>query len=444
MSGDQSLSSHPHAAVNPSLGRSTPVLPAYRPAPDYESVMRQRMERLTQPPSMEPVLHPNLSQAAVYTHPETMAYSQPEIGHSYPHAYMGALYSGGMADARDLHYRPVDRSSSLIIAPTYSTPELTTQGLMLSSSEQHVTPAFLAQMRPPPPYPRGNSSSTPDLASQTSRPHANSSPDLVSRKNLSNAGVIPRPGYLDRSVENLAEGWSGLEDSSSLHSDLPSLQPPYQPLQPSYTGMSDTSSITPMFTGGSTQPITPMLTGGSDNSMQPLLGPDVAVHPVCRCPLNQDCPLHGPRVQVTSLFGSPGMHHNHIYANTPVDSSLLEQGHLQQVDLSRLALQEHPAPPPSDSYPTGASYSPQLAQRTFPPPPEYAAPQPNVHHVGLDNCGFRDTDSEVMECLDMSRIPSDHESSIAHSKTSSLDSSSLSHSEASSLQAQVRWNSLMG
>lgn len=194
---------------NSNTGRVTPVVPAYRPSPDYETVMRSRMERLAQQQNLEQINNvANISHAQVYTHPETMAYSQPEIGYTQylnqpSRPYSHSVYGNGIADSH-IQYRPVDRSSSLIIHPTYSTPELTSGGLanQFSTSENMMTEALINQYKPPPPYPRP-SSSTPDLATQTTRTYMSSSPDLVSRKNISNAALV-KQSRLDQSMENLA------------------------------------------------------------------------------------------------------------------------------------------------------------------------------------------------------------------------------------------------
>ena len=170
------------------------------------------MERMTQQ-NLEQINNvANISHAQVYAHPETMAYSQPEMGYtqyvSHPPArqYSHSVYGNATVDGhvQNIQYRPVDRSSSLIIHPTYSTPELNTQGLAntFSTSENMMSEALLNHYKPPPPYPRP-SSSTPDLATQTMRTYVSSSPDLVSRKNISNAALVEQ-SHLDQSLENLA------------------------------------------------------------------------------------------------------------------------------------------------------------------------------------------------------------------------------------------------
>lgn len=178
----------------------SPSLPAYRPAPDYESVMKRRMENMT-PQNLEQMnnlANTNLSQAQVYCHPEMTAYSQPEISQFAAHYInQSHVYSNGLFDIgvnNNYHYRPVDRSNSLNVHPTYSSPDL--NGVMMNGD-------VLRQYRPPPPYPRP-SNSTPDLASQTTRSRGNigDSPDLVSRRNI-NLGALVEQSRLDQSIENL-------------------------------------------------------------------------------------------------------------------------------------------------------------------------------------------------------------------------------------------------
>ena len=201
------------------------MLPSYRPSPDYETLMRTRIERMAQQNLQQVNNVANISHAQVYANPELMAYSQPEMGYAqYVHQggerpYSHSVYGGGGIDIHHhVQYRPVDRSSSLIIHPTYSTPELHSQGLssQFSTSENLMSEALLAQYKPPPPYPRP-SSSTPDLATtHTPTPQARrgnnppllsgGSPDLVSRRgNLSNAPpALVEQSRLDQSMENLA------------------------------------------------------------------------------------------------------------------------------------------------------------------------------------------------------------------------------------------------
>ncbi|KAL3193205.1 hypothetical protein MRX96_018032 [Rhipicephalus microplus] len=87
------------------------------------------------------------------------------------------------------------RAPPLLAPPlhTYSTPELTSQGL-----SYEVNPAQLFanmhlnyQYKPPPPYPYGQrpSASTPDLTRNHHQLRASASPDLVSRRHLSQSTI---------------------------------------------------------------------------------------------------------------------------------------------------------------------------------------------------------------------------------------------------------------
>lgn len=187
-------------------------IPSYRPAPDYETIMRQRMEFMAgQQQHQRSFNLPNIARAQVYCQPELLAYSQPEISHLHqsgmlvlPHNHFPHhVNSNGRAHV----YSPmtvagdgitVDRTHSLIIQPTYSTPELYQISTAPHRPEHHLSPIMY---KLPPPYPR-SSNSYPDLASMQAAPNRES-PDLVSRKNLTNAGLIVQ-SQLDQSIENLA------------------------------------------------------------------------------------------------------------------------------------------------------------------------------------------------------------------------------------------------
>ncbi len=232
----QQLNAHAQPVMMPPPSTPTSrfrenALPAYRPTPDYETVMKRRMERMAQHQhNMERMNNAtnlaNIARAQVYNQPETMAYSQPEIGGNYiqpQSVYVNGFVEVDGISIPNLSYRPVDRTNSLIIQPTYSTPELSSQGLstsQMSTSENMITEAIINQYRPPPPY-RGNSNSTPDLAaSQTPRSNLSNSPDLVSRRNinLSNAQLVDQSQF-DQSVENLALDMPNLQLSQQMASN---------------------------------------------------------------------------------------------------------------------------------------------------------------------------------------------------------------------------------
>lgn len=224
---------HQHYVQNAKYANNrSAALPAYRPSPAYETVMRQRLEHLQPAMPDAHVIDPrhqdlagNIHLAQVYMRPETMAYSQPEIGR-VPPPYMQYLAQMGRVDeaytngGADMNYgvdrmpRPVDRACSLIIYPTYGTPPDVSGPVpqsQYSASEHLINETLMNQYKPPPPYPHhiNNSSSTPDLATiQTSHSNLSSSPDLVSRKNIGNGGATMMSllcqSQLDQSIENLA------------------------------------------------------------------------------------------------------------------------------------------------------------------------------------------------------------------------------------------------
>lgn len=159
------------------------------------------------------------------------AYSQPDInqqtqqafnfadGHyhhmygtpvrSYP-THSVSMYPDVYQDhaGYNMGYR-LDRQTNLVIQPTYSSPELTTQGLPQEYAPNpmvNVDPGVVYNYKPPPPYPRA-SNSTPDLAAQVqtvSRNTFGDSPDLISRRNLGESAYSSQSN-VDQSMENLAE-----------------------------------------------------------------------------------------------------------------------------------------------------------------------------------------------------------------------------------------------
>ncbi|KAL5008966.1 hypothetical protein ScPMuIL_014547 [Solemya velum] len=205
------------------------VLPSYRPSPSYESVMQQRMTQQT----IGQTMSHGLGSAEIYSQPsEGLAYSQPEIRQDLnqysqeshyvnsvsvqdynPHSVYANVYHDGN---EYVQYRQGDRSSNLLMQPTYSSPELTTHCVpqQFNSESNMLGEPLPFHYKPPPPYPRG-SSSTPDLAVQTGNvSNANVSPDLVSRKNLGISSLAMQ-SKLDKSLENLADAISDTVDMSS-------------------------------------------------------------------------------------------------------------------------------------------------------------------------------------------------------------------------------------
>nr|KAG5712809.1 hypothetical protein BaRGS_007406 [Batillaria attramentaria] len=177
-----------------------------------------------------------IGNSQVYSHPEGISYSQPEIrqanlqpvfveegnyvnaaairsynhniyanvfndGHNY-YALRGGVGSGG------------ERGTNLAVHTTYSSPELNVQPPQadfpsVTAGETIMTTESLTyHFRPPPPYPR-TSSSTPDLAIQAMGvPPASDQPDLVSSQPALSAGSLGVGGgqvHSDQSVESVPE-----------------------------------------------------------------------------------------------------------------------------------------------------------------------------------------------------------------------------------------------
>ena len=190
----------------------------------------------------------NLSQAQVYTHPEGISYSQPEIrqttlqpvyadegnyvnaaairnynhniyanvfhdGHNY-YALRGGVGVGGERG-----------TGSLAVHATYSSPELNVQPQQPEQftsgpgGETLMTTESLAyHFRPPPPYPR-TSTSTPDLAIQATGPAHSDHADLVSSQPALSAGTLGGstiPAHSDDSVDAGVE----VSDMTSISSPV--------------------------------------------------------------------------------------------------------------------------------------------------------------------------------------------------------------------------------
>ena len=238
--------------MDPNYASRLAALPAYRHTPDYETVMRQRMNQ------MQPTMHttqqihdvnPNLAHSHIYAQSEEgLAYSQPEIRHSVPtyspdnfqmgtpmrnYANSVSMYTNMFPEGSEyMQYRMGERQTNLVVQPTYSSPELNTQHVPQEYTrlpQDHFLPVnetFAMHYKPPPPYPRG-SNSTPDLAVQTMNSNISNSPDLISRKTLGDS-VFVSPPPLDKSIENLAQSIPEVvtisEEPERLHEDATEIQ----------------------------------------------------------------------------------------------------------------------------------------------------------------------------------------------------------------------------
>ena len=204
----------------------------------HQTPQHEQLEQMNQ---INNIVSMNLSEAGVYAHPALMAYSQPEISgnglaatvqpHSNQMSYVqymhpAQLYARGHSVEHSFpNHMHQTNGEMAVIQPTYSMPDLnhnhqyalssngtalqfdSAAGLIATPNmTQHGHQLLLqhykntAQLHQPmyAPYPRVNSSSTPDLALQTHvRADANSSPDLVSRRNLQQSR------QLDHSVDDL-------------------------------------------------------------------------------------------------------------------------------------------------------------------------------------------------------------------------------------------------
>ena len=214
---------------DPDYANRLAALPAYRHAPDYDTVMRHKMSQMHQQVHTTQQIHDvnqNLAHSHIYAQSaeEGLAYSQPEIRHSVPayspetnfpmgtpmrnYANSVSMYTNLFQETNDyMQYRMGERQTNLVMQPTYSSPELNTNTAPPEFPHDHyltVNEAFaMHQYKPPPPYPRG-SNSTPDLAVQTINSNVSNSPDLISRKTLGDAAFMNQ-STSDRSIENIAQ-----------------------------------------------------------------------------------------------------------------------------------------------------------------------------------------------------------------------------------------------
>ena len=193
-----------HTSVQRNESHKSPILPAYRPSPSYEEVMRRRMSQQTPAIHSSPILqshqHPStipdhklypqtsprlIQDAILMQQPAPNIMYNPDVTYTNGNTYMNSelvssynnntMYANRAAFATELG----NRGSNLVMQPTYSSPELNSPQIPQFSIKETEPLHY----KPPPPYPR-SSTSTPDLANQTVRNTVGESPDLVSRKNL--------------------------------------------------------------------------------------------------------------------------------------------------------------------------------------------------------------------------------------------------------------------
>ncbi|XP_060590251.1 tyrosine-protein phosphatase non-receptor type 21-like [Ruditapes philippinarum] len=249
----------PDPTEDPNFASRKAALPEYRHAPDYATVMKQKMtqSQMTQQPQQQQQHHhvhsnqhinhsnqhiqhsnhqmhhsnqqihdlnQNIANTHIYAQSEDgLAFSQPEI--SNPHVsynpegpyqmggpvrnYPMTMYTNVFQDQTTgnfMQYRMNERQTNLVMQPTYSSPELNTQGLPQQYSTNeflNVNEQYVYQYKPPPPYPRA-SNSTPDLAIQTHFRLPSDSPDLLSRRTLGESALSSRSN-LEVSIDNLTD-----------------------------------------------------------------------------------------------------------------------------------------------------------------------------------------------------------------------------------------------
>ena len=214
------------------------ALPAYRQTPDYEALIQghRLMTVGEQSQSMG-----NLRQGhGTYGQIDGYVYAQPQLRqHNYtpqetrqrhqnrvsyggmPSNYMGSNYLDTSLESLQHPFMGQMGYHSNQMVHTYSVPELT--------SEQIQTMDYIAEklrknkIKPPPPYPRG-STSTPDLARQSLQHHlvSSSSPDLVSQR-LRNL-IHPVPEILGSAGSNMISSISSSSGNFSQSVPIESFQ----------------------------------------------------------------------------------------------------------------------------------------------------------------------------------------------------------------------------
>ncbi|XP_072222234.1 tyrosine-protein phosphatase non-receptor type 21 isoform X2 [Leuresthes tenuis] len=170
--------SHRHSALIP---------PSYRATPDYETVMRQKnrgagggmvlSQEHRQSHSMRNL---NIGNSYVYSRPDPLVYSQPEIrvehgGASQHHHY--PFHLGSSFHSPSPYPYPAERRP---VVGAVSVPELT--NVQLQQAQEYPAPNIMRTQvyRPPPPYPYAHprpANSTPDLSRHMYV--SSSNPDLI-------------------------------------------------------------------------------------------------------------------------------------------------------------------------------------------------------------------------------------------------------------------------
>jgi len=210
-------------AVTPSRQDVTPQpqIPAYRPAPDYDAVMQQRLLSQYYPTYIHPYL--NL---------DCTSFSQPDI---YQHSAVVDHWNLACArtPASVTHGgHVVDRASSLMIHP--EAVGVARHASVASSIVPRVNQYLY--YRAPPPYPR-QSSSTPDLASPTklSTILTHGGPDFRQQRLMQTL----HQSQFDESLENLAAEVQHVQiyNSHSIHPGYGLTSPDNPSVQLGHSGL---------------------------------------------------------------------------------------------------------------------------------------------------------------------------------------------------------------
>ncbi|XP_076833786.1 tyrosine-protein phosphatase non-receptor type 21 isoform X2 [Brachyhypopomus gauderio] len=162
----------------PTHRHSVLIPPSYRATPDYETVMRQKTCAVM--PAAErqsrSMRNLNIGSSYVYSRPDPLVYSQPEIReHGAAQYHLNYSFHSPSPYPYPAERRPV--------VGAVSVPELT--NVQLQQAQEYPAPNIMRTQvyRPPPPYPHAHprpANSTPDLSRHLYV--SSSNPDLITRR----------------------------------------------------------------------------------------------------------------------------------------------------------------------------------------------------------------------------------------------------------------------
>lgn len=199
-----SISTYNHQVVN-DLEAKQILLPSYRQAPDYETAVKQKY-------GVNSSNLGDISSSNVYNQMPVNSPTVEETDASNSYHYYKNYVDSIQAEQYSQDINAVDNSSrtkqyehaavnNLLLSPvhTYSTPELTSKGLISDNPTNHAVSNMhmYYQYKPPPPYPYGqrSSSSTPDL---TRNIQGGIKQNLILCHNLENASNPLSPDQQER------------------------------------------------------------------------------------------------------------------------------------------------------------------------------------------------------------------------------------------------------